>query len=187
MPPIGGTVPAGLRSQAGLQVLPIGSTIPASHRRHEIVPSIGGTIPAGTIPPGPSPRRAGMPPIGSHCMPPPESRRRPGPPVRPMGRAARTPPPPLLPPANSPAAVHRAANWRHHTVPPIGGAGMPPDPAALKCRRPIGRRSLQGRPLASPAASRWGCRYAPPLPPPGNCPAPQNRADNGRHHAPPAR
>ena len=34
VPPIGGTVPAGLRSQAGLQVLPIGSTVPASHRRH---------------------------------------------------------------------------------------------------------------------------------------------------------
>ena len=35
-----------------LPVLPIGSTIPASHRRHEIVPPIGGTIPAGTIPAG---------------------------------------------------------------------------------------------------------------------------------------
>ena len=94
-----------------------------------------------------------------------------------------------FPPPN-PAAVHRAARNRAAQrggsqrtpigVPknrppveaaPVGGAGMPPDPAALKCRRPIGRRSLQGRPLASPAASRRGCRYASPDAVPGDCPA----------------
>ena len=60
-------------------------------------------------------------------------------------------PPPAFAAANSPAAVHRAANWR--TVPPRN--------------RAANRHARAGRPLASLAASRWGCRRSPRvLPPP---------------------
>ena len=70
----------------------------------------------GTVPPGPSPRRAGMPPIGSHCIPPPESRRRPGPPGGP------TPAPPRMisggiPPDSAPPGDCRAVPSRRPCLP----------------------------------------------------------------------
>ena len=136
--------------------------------RQRTVPSIGGTVSGGTVPAG----QATGPAIAG-----PESR---PPRAFAAGEFAGG-----GTPCRQLAAPYRAADRRHRTRPPpetakgrkAKDAHRRPQKsapmlrrrrlAAPECRRPIGRRSLQGCPLASPAASRWGCRRSPRvLPPP---------------------